>query len=53
MYIGRSFHSELLRPFMQILREMISLTMEIIFCQGTSSLHCSFRSTPQQYVGLD
>ena len=26
MYIGRSFHSEFLRPFAQILREMISPT---------------------------
>ena len=47
MYIGRSLHSEFLRPFTQTLREMISPTMKVI-CQ--SSLQCSPKSKPQQYV---
>ena len=31
-YIGRSLHSQFLRPFTQILRKMISPTMKIYFC---------------------
>ena len=46
VYVGRSLPFEFLRPFMQILREMISdfTNDEHHFCQG--GFHCSLRSKP-------